>query len=302
MNVAAALTHFLIPQESNNHRARLLQIPVIALLFIVFLLSQNGIHTSTSPQILGYASQISTSEVIKLTNDRRAENGLGKVVENSDLDRAAKAKGLDMLAKGYWAHVSPDGTQPWDFFKSVGYKYRYAGENLARDFSNPSSAVDAWMASPSHRENMLSPRYKEIGVAVVDGSLNGKDATIIVQLFGTTMAGSPQIPVAAAADKDTVKSAVVETAPTQTNTIQQVEKIAVSAPSTESNPFLSSTVNYSRVLSLGMIGFIFMALVVDAGILWYRGVKRRGSKSFAQIAFFGLIIGLIIVAKVGQVL
>ncbi len=296
MNVAAALTHFFIPQESNRHRARLLQVPIIVLLFLVFVVSQRVVQTPQQ-KILGYASQISPTEVIRLTNLKREESGLKDVTENSDLDRAAKAKGLDMLSKGYWAHVAPDGTQPWDFFKSVGYKYRYAGENLARDFSNSSSAVEAWMASPSHRENMLSDRYKEIGVAVVDGSLNGKDATIIVQLFGTTLAGSPQVPIAAAADKGEVKSVAV-VSQTPAPIIKQTPTESLTH-STETSPV---TVDYSRVLSLGVIGFILTALIVDAGVLWYKGTHRAGSKSIAQIAFFGLILGLILAVRVGRIL
>jgi uncharacterized protein YkwD len=298
MNAVAALTHLLIPQDSNSHRARLLQLPIIVLLLFTFVLSQYGVHTVQEPQILGFASQISTTEVIRLTNIKRNENGLSTLKENSELDVAAKAKGQDMLSKGYWAHVSPDGTQPWDFFKAVGYKYRYAGENLARDFSNPDAAVEAWMASPSHRENMLSDRYKEIGVAVVDGNLNGKDTTIIVQLFGTTLAGSPQVPVAAAQNQ-TVKSAATETKPVVTS-------IATPAPEPleKLTPAVATPIqsDYAKILSFGVVGFIFFALVIDAGVMWYKGLARKGSKSFAQIAFFGLILGLIVAAKVGQII
>lgn len=299
MNAVAALTHLLIPQDSNNHRARLLQLPIVLLLLFTFVASQYGVRTVQEPQILGYASQISTTEVIRLTNIKRNENGLSTLKENATLDAAAKAKGQDMLAKGYWAHVAPDGTQPWDFFKAVGYKYRYAGENLARDFSNPDSAVQAWMASPSHRENMLSDRYKEIGVAVVDGNLNGKDTTIIVQLFGTTLAGSPSVPVAAAQDKS-VKSATAETKPeaiTPALVTPAPEPAERFVPTVEASPY-----DYAKILSFGVVGFIFFALVVDAGVMWYKGVNRKGSKSFAQIAFFGLILGLIIAVKVGQII
>jgi len=299
MNAVAALTHLLIPQDSNNHRARLLQLPIIMLILFTFVVSQYGVRSVQEPQILGFASQISTTEVIRLTNIKRNQNGLSTLKENTELDAAAKAKGQDMLSKGYWAHVSPDGTQPWDFFKAVGYKYRYAGENLARDFSNPDSAVEAWMASPSHRENMLSDRYKEIGVAVVDGNLNGKDTTIVVQLFGTTLAGAPQVPIAAAQNQ-TVKSATVEAKPAAAPAVlvtpapEPAEKFAATAVVAQSD--------YAKILSFGVVGFIFFALVVDAGVMWYKGVARKGSKSFAQIAFFGLILGLIVAAKVGQII
>ena len=101
-----------------------------------------------------------------------------------------------MIDRDYWAHVAPDGTQPWKFFTSFGYKYRYAGENLARDFSNASSAMDAWMNSPTHKENILNPKYKEIGIGVVEGDLAGTDTTIIVQFFGATYADKVVQPIA----------------------------------------------------------------------------------------------------------
>jgi len=297
MNAVAALTHFLIPEDSNNNRARLLQLPFIIFLLVAFVFTQIGVH-SVKPQVLGYASQISTTEVVRITNIKRSENGLSTLVENSELDKTAKAKGQDMLEKGYWAHVSPEGKQPWDFFKAVGYKYRYAGENLARDFSNPNAAVEAWMASPSHRENMLSDRYREIGVAVVDGSLNGKETTIIVQLFGTTLAGAPQIPIAAAKN-NAVKSANTEVDPIVTTASSPIPEVVQNLKAEPNSRFMS---DYPKMLSLAVVSFIFFALVVDAGVLWYKGLSRRGSKAFAQISFFGLILALIIAVKVGQII
>jgi len=82
--------------------------------------------------------------------EQRVSVGLLPLEANATLAQAAQAKAADMLNNNYWAHVSPDGTQPWSFFVNAGYSYRYAGENLARDFTNPASAVDAWMASPTN--------------------------------------------------------------------------------------------------------------------------------------------------------
>lgn len=303
MSLVSALAHAFIPRESNNHKARVLQTPVLVVLLFLFLLSQRGVST-VSQEILGYASQISPTEVIRLTNVKRAEAGLSTLVENADLDRAAKAKGADMLAKGYWAHVAPDGTQPWDFFKTVGYQYRFAGENLARDFTNPASAVDAWMASPSHRENLLSSRYKEIGVAVVDGSLNGKDATIIVQLFGSTVADRPQVPVAAASDNKKTASPAAQVAQATAQPIPIVALGADEIPPVDQGGTqgVADTSNVAKWFSLGAIVFILAALIIDAAVLWIRGRQRASAKPFAQIAFLGMIIAFIIIAKAGQIL
>ena len=163
MNFFETLRHLFVPHTSNNQKAKLLHsesLFFIAVGLIAFQLIL-GFGHKIFPQVLGYAADISPSEVIRLTNVQRADNGLNPLTESSILDSAALAKGNDMLAKGYWAHFAPDGTTPWSFFLKFGYKYSYAGENLARDFGDASSAVDAWMNSPSHRENMLNPNYRD---------------------------------------------------------------------------------------------------------------------------------------------
>src|SRR3954463_14801984 len=124
------LAHLFVPRHSNNQKALLIQSPFIALAIFGLIACQLAVNLfGIKGKVLGYAAQISPSEVIRLTNEKRAQNGLPAVVENSVLSRAAQAKGVDMVTKGYWAHVAPDGTQPWAFFANVGYKYRYAGEN-----------------------------------------------------------------------------------------------------------------------------------------------------------------------------
>ena len=68
-----------------------------------------------------------------------------------------------MFSKNYWAHFAPDGsTSPWDFIHQSGYNYIFAGENLAKGFTDANSVVAAWMNSPSHRENILSNKYKDV--------------------------------------------------------------------------------------------------------------------------------------------
>ena len=121
--------HLFVPHTTNNQKAKLLHsesLFFIAVGLIVFQLLL-GFGRKTFPQVLGYAANISPSEVIRLTNVQRADNGLSPVTESTILDAAALAKGNDMLAKDYWAHFAPDGTTPWSFFLKFGYKYSYAG-------------------------------------------------------------------------------------------------------------------------------------------------------------------------------
>lgn len=315
MRLMKLLRHLFIPHESNNQKAKILHaesLAVIALFLIAFqVVVSLGEHF---PKVLGYAANISPQEVIRLTNEQRAANGLNSLNENSTLDAAALAKGNDMLAKGYWAHFAPDGTSPWSFFLSFGYKYKYAGENLARDFQDAPSAVNAWMNSPSHRENILNANYRDIGIGVVEGSLAGSDTTIIVQFFGTPLSGGSTIPVAQAqgvssssTPKPTVKPTQKPTlVPTPTSApIAAVTPTAVPTPTDSPeiaafsfvSPF-SSTKN----LSIGVVGVLLLALSIDLIVVRRRRIARIGGRTLAHIAYFGMILAVILILKAGQII
>ncbi|HYE22430.1 MAG TPA: CAP domain-containing protein [Verrucomicrobiae bacterium] len=126
-------------------------------------------------------STISADQLLNLVNQDRAAHGLPTLTMNSTLNLAALAKAQDMLKNNYFDHVSPNGLKPWHFFKVLGYNYVYAGENLALNFTDASELENSWMNSPKHRENILSPYYSELGLAVV----NQNNRTVIVQFFGS---------------------------------------------------------------------------------------------------------------------
>lgn len=312
MKFAHRIAHLVWPRESNNQKAKLLHSSSLTFLTIALILFQGVItlFPKFGPNILGYAANISPDEVIRLTNEKRAQNGLSPVSLNSTLSQAAQAKGADMLNKDYWAHVAPDGTQPWKFFIDFGYRYRYAGENLARDFTNPSSAVDAWMASPSHKENMLNPKYKDIGVAVVEGNLAGVDTTIIVQFFGTSYADTlPPAPIAQATPTPT---AVITVVPPET-TVPPVVTVTPTAlptqssqlttlPTQESPSVLISPFNTTKTLSLGIVILLLGLLVVDGLVTSRRRIARIGGRTFAHLSFLGMILAIVLILRAGQVL
>ena len=219
---------------------------------------------------------------------------MSPLTESTVLDQAAQAKGADMLNKGYWAHVAPDGTQPWKFFSDFGYNYRYAGENLARDFSNAASAVDAWMNSPSHRENLLSPKYQDIGIAVVEGKLAGVDTTIIVQFFGNRYADTvPAVPVAKA---ETVAAAELPTIATP----QPTTRVVVGTPVPQTVAMISPFTT-TKMVSLSLVGLLLVVLVIDGVVIYKKKITRVGGRTFAHIAFFGMILAIIIILRAGQV-
>ena len=179
------LAHFL-PRKEHKKRAKLLSHPAL-LSYIIFISLTILVISPASarfPKVLGFASNVTTQDLLGYTNKTRAENNEKPLKLNNLLSLAAYEKAQNMFAEDYWAHVSPSGKEPWDFIVSSGYEYIYAGENLARDFNNSNSVVDAWLKSPTHRDNLLSANYDDIGFAVVNGVLDGHETTLVVQMFG----------------------------------------------------------------------------------------------------------------------
>lgn len=109
---------------------------------------------------------------------------------NPLLEEAARLKAEDMAEKGYFSHVSPDGKSPWYWISGAGYKFIYAGENLAVDFEYSEDVNEAWLNSPGHRDNILNNQFTEIGIATAEGRYNGRKTTFVVQMFGTPV---PQV-------------------------------------------------------------------------------------------------------------
>jgi len=138
---------------------------------------------------------LSSKNVIDITNEQRKLNGdLPPLTENQKLDFSAEKKLQDMFVKGYFEHVSPSGVGVGDLGTEVGYEYIIIGENLALgNFINDKALVDAWMASPGHKANILNKRYTEIGVSVGKGTYDGKSVWMSVQHFGLPKSACPSI-------------------------------------------------------------------------------------------------------------
>lgn len=149
-----------------------------------------GISYYSGPGITSETPEVMSKNIITYTNDQRAKIGIDKLSENQTLNEAATLKLADMFENNYWEHVAPSGVQAWDFIKKTGYTYQYAGENLAKGYHDSASTVGAWMDSQTHKENILSSKYTEIGVAVGSGKLDGKPVTLVVQLFGKPQANN----------------------------------------------------------------------------------------------------------------
>ena len=107
------------------------------------------------------------SEVIRLVNEIRQQNGLRPLAANWELSRVARYKSQDMLDNRYFSHNSPTYGTPFQMMKAFGLSYRTAGENIARGYATPQAVVNGWMNSSGHRANILNAGYTQIGVGYV---------------------------------------------------------------------------------------------------------------------------------------
>ncbi|MBV8080240.1 MAG: hypothetical protein JO186_07685 [Actinobacteria bacterium] len=129
-------------------------------------------------------------------NNIRVSHGLVPLKLNAALSAAASQHTSEMLADGYFAHNSYDGTAFWKriqtFYPSAQYKYWSVGENLLWTGGplDAQGALEMWMASPEHRANILTPNWRDIGIAVqyesnAPGAFDDYDVTVAATDFGT---------------------------------------------------------------------------------------------------------------------
>ena len=118
-------------------------------------------------------------ETLKLINEYRKQNRLEELKIYSKLQKTAKIKAMDIVKVGYFSHNSPILGTPFELMNKAGVFYNVAGENLAGNIS-PEKAVEAWINSPDHRENILDKKYTYTGIAVIESPVYGK---VFVQMF-----------------------------------------------------------------------------------------------------------------------
>ena len=275
----------------KNKRSPILSL--VSLLFVnIFLLLLILLRTtsidSTGLKILGFATDINVSELYNKTNQMRIQNGLQPLSYNSVLAKAAEKKALDMFEDDYWAHIAPDGTTPWDFIKGEGYRYTYAGENLARDFNKSDSVVKAWMNSQTHRENLLNPNYTEIGFAVVNGVLNGEKTTLVVQMFGKPVGA--KVVNKPAPSGETAEVAVLQEEPSQNVPAPEIavtntEKPVSVLPSKDTS-LITLDAGYALSFAYFLLGFFLVSLIIDGFVAFKRGHFRLTGNTLSHLVLF----------------
>lgn len=175
-----------IPCRENNYRPKILGsnfliyylVFLLVLKLVVFVVLVHFPNTS-------FFADISHSRLIRLTNEERGLIGVTSLRENQLLNQAAYLKAQDMMDQSYFSHQSPSGITPWYWFEKVGYDYKVAGENLGIGFIDSEEIYLAWDNSPSHKANLVNPKYEDIGIAVLKGDFDGNQTTLVVQLFGS---------------------------------------------------------------------------------------------------------------------
>ncbi len=119
------------------------------------------------------------SEVFSFVNQQRANNGLSPLIIDPELQNVARIKARDMADNNYFSHTSPTYGSPFQMLSRFGIYYKSAAENIAGN-SSSSNAVNEWMNSPNHRENILNSDFTYTGIGVAEDPGYGK---IYVQMF-----------------------------------------------------------------------------------------------------------------------
>jgi len=163
----------------------------ILILLIIFSILQNfGFDTNIKTPIKLSESQaqyqvLNEDNIIYFTNKKRKENGLTELKKDEKLSRSAFKKAVDIIKYQKFDHILPDGKTLEEILKENNYDPLFAGENLLiGNLLTPEEIVDRLFESPRHRENILSKKYKDIGVGIYKGIYHGKEMIVVVQHFG----------------------------------------------------------------------------------------------------------------------
>jgi cysteine-rich secretory family protein len=105
--------------------------------------------------------------VLDLVNLHRTAANLPPLSRATELDQSALEHSTDMAAGDFMSHIGSNGSTPQQRVTAAGYQWTATGENIAVGHTTAQWVVDAWMGSPGHRANILNPKFKEIGIAVI---------------------------------------------------------------------------------------------------------------------------------------
>lgn len=311
--ISQFLSHIFTPREENDYKARALHPDILTyyLVFAIILTFFVRYINGNFSDVLGFATDISIPRLYESTNEKRTSNGLSTLQYNEKLATAAQKKAQDMFAKNYWAHFAPDGASPWGFMLSSGYQYEFAGENLAKNFIFSQAVVDAWMDSPSHRENLLRRDYTEVGYAIVNGVLNGEETTLVVQMFGKPLGPIAINQLATPIAAETIPETITPTEFIPNPTVKPVTIDQIRIEQARTQPVILGNQSASPInllptlLSSNIVFFIFLLAVIAMDFYFAARINviRVSGKHVAHFIFIGFIVaGLLMTLVKGAIL
>jgi hypothetical protein len=340
------LKHWLIPHKHNDHRPHLIRAHGLAIIVALIVVSQASAYalrpagsiTVHTGKVLDYATgSITPDELLTLTNQDRAANGIAPLTMNAKLNNSAAMKAANMFAESYWAHVSRSCLQPWYWFTKAGYDYAYAGENLAQGFDDSAGVNTGWMNSPGHRANILNPHYTDVGFAVENGNLPQTvtpdcsweqqptlQTTLVVAHYGSQVATAsapavPQTPAVASASTPQATPAatpVPTPAPTPAPSVSPSPTAHVAPATSTQRPLTQPNLFAPATLvatippgTLATIIVLLILLIVYAAThftVWRKGLRRWHKPRYklyaaTQIGGLILVIGYLATLGIGQV-
>ena len=125
-------------------------------------------YSVSSPQVRADLE----AQMLQLVNDERRKQNLSTLKPDPELTIVARAHSKDMFARGYFAHLTPDGKTPFDRMRTAGVRFMAAGENLALG-QTLTICHNGLMNSPGHRANILDKSYGRLGIGILDGGMHG---------------------------------------------------------------------------------------------------------------------------------
>lgn len=173
-------------------RPRLLALVVPALLALAAPAGAQQGRCTGAGEAIGADPAVTRSAVACVVNGIRTDAGLPAVSASARLSLAAQRHASDMAERGYFEHVSPEGATLQRRVTATGYLRGAPGWELGEDIAwaeplvSPAAVVDAWMASPTHRDVILTGSFRAVGVGVAPGlpRAGGGAGTTLVMDFG----------------------------------------------------------------------------------------------------------------------
>ena len=170
------IRRFLTACVRARQRAGLGLLPLLVVGFV-------SLGPALAAEIASAAPAPPGDQMLEGVNAARAAAGLGPLVPTEALQALAAERSADMAARGYFAHTTPEGVDVFALMEQRGIGFSAAAENLAwnayPEERAAAVALEAFLASPPHRANLLNPEFTQIGVGVArDG-----DETYFTLLF-----------------------------------------------------------------------------------------------------------------------